>query len=237
MNTPKLLFHGTCAVSVWASYRHALALVRTAKNDPEKARRYLEATKAQEYFSRFGPAYPNTYANDNNPTYPKVCLCSSLFYPLGFSTGWEKQIPDDWKIHLMNGNGRRLHLHCHPMTFGRDDVHSEIERPKELVEILHPLAKIDILFGTPGAILLIDGDFMKINNLLCPPRSGEEETTATYLPWRAIRGIFITYAENDFENNKIGGYIYRDNTVGQDIRDYLAVNPSPYLFNSQSNLP
>lgn len=222
MNTPKLLFHGTSAVSVWASYQRALVLLKTAKNEPDKFKRYLKVNNIHHNnYYKFGPAYPISFSSGSTH------LTESLGDAYMFAMGWKRGEYNQNNLRMESRANQFFDIYCDPAIpepiAWRFLPSAQFESPREITEVLYPLTLPGIRFQSPGAILIVDGIFMLKEGFLDPVYLDTPfvDVRATYLPWRAIRGMFFTYGE--IKNGNICGYIYRDNTIAQDVRDYLAV--------------
>ena len=207
-----LLFHGTSAYSVWRSYRFAIAMIKLQNSAPIK--RYLQETKSESLFTSFGPLFPSMSFNLNFTVRGRPCLTEDIKEASIFSMGY-RMTPDEGRLNLINDMGRSINVsdYC-DNVFGKST--------KDVEDLHYSLIKSHSSFLTPGAILLINGKYMKENNLLLAP-AGEEFKIAKCLPWRAIRGIIFV------ENFSVTGFHPRDLKISTDLNNLFFSNSTDHF--------
>jgi|GEM_PF-2088598 len=212
MRARNLYFHGTVAASVWMSYRNGKIMEKLWKQKRRTARKILRARKAEDYFSRFGPLYPNIHYHDRHLTYRGVCLTRAFSTAYLFAKDW-RAFPDHRSQVTYFKGTRRFRLDARNLP-PYDAVDSLVERFVEL--------KKDSYY-TPGAILVIDGDYLEQHDLL-RPRRGEEAAIAGCLPWAAVLGMLFVDNKRDIRQSKVSSFLFGSNLSWRDLRPYLTKN-------------
>ena len=189
-----LFFHGTSTLSVWRSYRHALTLNAMAKKAPARLKGYLQLTKGEEIFARFGPIYPEMLHNSNcMQRWGLPSLTTNFRMAHGFALNYERRI-NIWLT--LNGDGY---------------LGKYFNDTRKLIGKLS-LSKDGP--AIPGAILVVDHNYMFKHQLLLDAHA-EEDAHASALPWRAIRGIVFTGGTEG--RCKFTGLHQRDPNIAEEL--------------------
>jgi hypothetical protein len=173
------------------------------------ARKILRARKAEDYFLRFGPLYPNIHYHDRHLTYRGVCLTRAFSTAYLFAKDW-KAFPDHRSQVMCFEGTRRFRLDARNFP-PYDTVDSLVQR---LIELKNAC------YFTPGAILVIDGDYLEQHDLL-RPRRGEEAAIAGCLPWAAVLGMLFVDNKRDIAQSKVSSFLFGNNLAWRDLRPYL----------------
>ncbi|MFH1362209.1 MAG: hypothetical protein ABIH69_06110 [bacterium] len=180
---PKLLFHGTAAISVYRSYREAQAL----KDEKLEGRKLL--VNPNHPFHVHGALYPS---NINYELEQKLCLADTLPIAFMYAAEWSSAKILDGSIQFINTIGGSFKLSI-----------SETDPFSPHLDDLAKLIKRLICYGSskghlfpPGAILVLDGKYLADHELLevLPPSiyyNRDEYARVSYLPWRAIKGCLL----------------------------------------------
>ncbi len=208
MTVPKLLFRGTCAISVWTSYQRALAELRSAKNKPSGK------NTVSSQIDRNMPAIRKC-----SPLYQERCIfvTGKMLEAFEYSRGY-RILPSDRPNHIKIKNSIMIEydLPLDPSYL-----------PEAVINTLAPLSSISSM--TPGAILIIDGEYLAREGYI---PENYPYIRAVYCPWRAIRGILLVDQgmKNDQSDAEITGYVFRDGGIKREIIRHL--RQIPYLSQS-----
>ena len=211
MGVPKLLFHGTAALSVWKSYRKGQALRQLSQNDPRRLEKVLKGAKKRDYYARFGPLYPDFGYYKN---WWRLCLTNSLRSAWGYARSWRSHpAPVEGRsIKFENSRLRNLNMSAEQDAAG--------PLTQEVAELIRRLSFVKPPFFTPGAILLVDGPYLEDRGLL--RLSGWEEYANCLLPWEAIRGVLMVDVP---PKPKIASFLVKDRSV---LRDFYPEDLFPH---------
>lgn len=212
MEASKLLFHGTAAISVWASYQHALMLRRAERKDPAALKNYLKAVNTEQLYTAHGPAYPGEPYY--RVRYRGVCLVNS-FSHAAYYCNWAKAEGDEGFVKFTNTlkHGFEITEYEFAVCLVPEYLsQSQVRRygDQGYIQLVQGLAGAELPFKTPGAVPVVDKDYLLRHELLFPgnfPGKGEEDCASNYLPWRAIKGVaLVDYSQSQF---RISGFIAR----------------------------
>jgi hypothetical protein len=215
MATPKLLFRGTCAISVWTSYLRALAELKSAKNAPPRKKIIPPQAQIDRHMLQIlkcGPLYRES----------RISVTSGISEAFRYSLGYriipsDRGLPGPARFMLRNREGWAVNFSLDPTYV-----------PQAVINTLTPICSSPS--STPGAILAIDGEYLAREGFI---PEGFSSAGAVYCPWRAVRGVLLVDQGTIGDNSdaKITGYIFRDGGIQQDIRWYLRTMPdAKYLM-------
>ena len=229
--TPKLLFHGTAAVSAYISYQVGQDLLQ---HNQRAALKLIGPNKvARKNFKNLGPAYPCTGTATYNQ---EICLTTRIVDAFNFAE-YDCRIVDVGSFQLNNQKGCRIHL----------STINYLQFPaaqRFLFEFTQAMLEQGFReFSTPGAVLMVDGPMLTQAGLMIHGTErnfyqswsgrqfGEEDFRARYLPWDFIRGALFTYPRPF----RITAFWFRDDQIQADLNEYLDTTPlDPYRLFRQN---
>jgi hypothetical protein len=218
---PKLLFHGTAAPSVYASYLQAKHLISLKREKPAELEEILAKDNALEYFSKFGPSYPVFWRNDK--TYEKHTVClDRLHWALNFALGWTAKYEHD-KIRFFSSVEKEFTI----SDFG--NLYTPFA--STLIEGLKRSNSSETS-DVPGAVLMVDYQYLESNDLI-GPAFGEEICTARYLPWEAIVGILFTSGKD--KSRSFSAFLLKNKAALRALELYLYTHQRWFTFTKNDN--
>jgi hypothetical protein len=210
MTVPRLLFRGTCAISVWTSYQRALAEIKSAKNGSPGKKAIPPQAQIDRYMLQIrkcGPLYREG----------RIWVTGEMLEAFKYSRGYRilpsnRDFPGPNRIILRNRPMSEFDLPLDPSYL-----------PEAVIKTLAPLCSTSSM--TPGAILIIDGEYLAREGFI--PKS-YPFIRPVYCPWRAIRGILLVDQgmENDKSDAGITGFIFRDSGIKREIIWHLRQIPN-----------
>ena len=208
--TPKLLFHGTAALTAYLSYQTGKTLEQIYQQKPRTAINYIGDHPDREYFKAYGPGYPYTGFSNQNTRFPEICLASNPLTAFNFAKHWQARPVSETRLQLTNSFNRKVFV-------TEQNYSSFPEVQGTYLSIAGHLFAQAKESATPGAILLISGEKLSQTKLMRNSKGTEESVLIDFLPWGFIRGALLI----NTGERKISAYLFRDNNVAGDLLSFL----------------
>jgi len=209
-NAPKLLFHGTAALSAWYSYRRSQSIFQEQPSGAAVAKRSLNRG-----YSALGPFYPDPYSPR------EVCLAKELVISYVFASSNRASSFGEGSIDI---KGQGQHIRLIPACMGVD-----AEILQSIADYIEEVAKP---ISTPGVILLIDGVGLSRDGLLGPPICTDEEYAIAHcLPWSYIRGLLLVQETKELRPSwRITAHYFFNPLIKGDMINMI--KGKPHLFST-----
>jgi hypothetical protein len=182
VNNGKYLFHGTSAISVWASYKEAKSVRSLIVSNSKTLCDLTKRLDPKAHLIRFGPTFPYQFPRI------KLSLTDKLYTAFTYSREWE-MVGSEAQISLICESRENKKFRLSPLYYFQfgSTMYALSRQIEELI-----MAKKT--YRVDGAVLILNKDYLISNSLLSLPKAGEsheESYLVEPLPWSSVYGILF----------------------------------------------